>query len=139
MSVGVLVGCAGPDAAPPPEGTIAAPPHTPDSTGDGARVTDAYERFWDVTHSLPHLPGEQRSAELTAVAVERLAATMLQNLTTQQDQGLTPYGETHARISAVQVDGDRAVVTDCQDASRSGQADASGQPRTVGLDRKSVV
>lgn len=36
----------------------------------------------------------------------------------------------------MRLDGARAVVTDCQDASHSGQADAtSGEPRTVGVAR----
>ena len=56
----------------------------------------------------------------------------------QRAHGISLYGQIHPRISDVRVEGKRAVVTDCQDASHSGQADASGQPRTVGLARNPV-
>lgn len=63
---------------------------------------------------------------------------MLGNLAQQRSRGITLYGQIQPRISDVRIEGERAVVTDCQDASHSGQADASGQPRTVGLARNPV-
>ncbi|MBK0870207.1 hypothetical protein INP57_25685 [Saccharopolyspora sp. HNM0986] len=118
---------------------IAGPPQAQSPRdGEQARVAESYERFWRVSQAVPHHPVEQQRPELASVATESLTNTMLGNLEQQRTRRITLYGHIRPRISEVRIEGSRAVVTDCQDASRSGQADASGQPRTVGLARNPV-
>lgn len=64
---------------------------------------------------------------------------MAGNLAQQRAKGVSLYGEITPRITGVRITGDEAVVTDCQDASRAGQADASGRARTAGLERNPVT
>lgn len=118
---------------------IAGPPQAqPHRDGEQARVAESYERFWRLSQAVPHHPVEQQRPELASVATGSLTNTMLGNLEQQRTRGVTLYGDIQSRVSEVGIEGSRAVVTDCQDASRSGQADASGQPRTVGLARNPV-
>ncbi|GAB2677335.1 hypothetical protein GCM10027271_42710 [Saccharopolyspora gloriosae] len=142
MTLGALL-LAGCGSAPRPvasEPTIAPPPQAEAGIGGGDReVVRAYERFWVVSRGLPHRPAERWRPELEQVAAGPMAEMILTNLARQREQGITLYGELHPRITDVHVDGPRAVVTDCQDASRSGQAEAvSGEPRTVGVARNAV-
>lgn len=136
----VLAGCATP--APPPQAPAISPPPQAQSHRDGAQaeVSEIYGRFWSVAQSLPQRPVERWRPELSTVATSRLADTMLANLARHREHGITVYGEIHPRITDVRVEGSRAVVTDCQDASHSGQADArTGDPRTVGIARNLVA
>lgn len=97
-------------------------------------AAETYERFWQVSRDLPQRPPEQWRPELQEVAAGPMVEVILGNLAKQRTQGITLYGEVHPRITEVRVEGARAVVTDCQDATRSGQADAAtGRPRTVGV------
>lgn len=136
----MVAACADTAPAARPDGpVIAAPPQAqPHRSSEQTRVAEDYERFWQVSQALPHQPADQQRSELASVATEPLTSTMLGNLDKQRARGIAPYGHVHPRINAVRIDGSGAVVTDCQDASRSGQADASGQPRTVGLARNPV-
>ncbi|WP_258349004.1 hypothetical protein [Saccharopolyspora gregorii] len=135
----VVAGCAQAPKPAAPEPPIAPPPHADARfSGEQAAVVDAYERFWVVSRGLPQHPAERWRPELEQVAAGPMAETILVNLDRQREQGITLYGEVHPRISDVRLDSDRAVVTDCQDSSSSGQADASGKPKTVGVARNPV-
>ena len=140
VATGMLAACANTAPSEPPEDpAIATPPQTRlHRNAEQARVAENYERFWRVSQAVPHHSAERQRSELARVTADPLASTMLGNLAQQRSQGVTLYGQIQPRISDVRVESERAVVTDCQDASRSGQADASGQQRTVGLARNPV-
>lgn len=134
----VISACAHPAPPAATEPPIGAPPAAqPAPEEEGVR--QAYERFWEVSQAVPHHPPAQQRRELSEIAVEPLAERMAGNLAAQRAKGITLYGAIIPRISGIRIDGDTAVVTDCQDTSRSGQADASGRPRTVGVARNPVT
>ncbi|MCX2729446.1 hypothetical protein OOZ19_04280 [Saccharopolyspora sp. NFXS83] len=140
LAVAVATSCA---QAPPPvpsEQPIAPPPQASAQFGGGQReVIEDYTAFWKVTRRLPQRPPERWRPELEQVAAGTMAETILDNLALQRDRGITLYGEVHQRITDVRLTGDSAVVTDCQDSSGSGQADAvSGEPKTAGVARNAV-
>ena len=136
----VLAGGCGSAAPPAADEPAIEPPPSPHAHlgGDETVVRQAYERFWQVSQAVPHLPPDRQRLELAAVAAEPLAERMAGALAAQRTRDVTVYGTVTPRISDVRLDGDTAVVRDCQDASRSGQADGSGRPRTVGLARNPV-
>ncbi|MCA1229411.1 hypothetical protein [Saccharopolyspora sp. 6M] len=135
-----LAGCAQAPQPAAPEPPIAPPPHADARfSGEQAAVAEAYERFWMVSRGLPQHPAERWRPELEQVAAGSMAETILDNLGRQREHGIVLYGEVHPRISDVRLGSDRAVVTDCQDSSSAGQADASsGEPKTVGVARNPV-
>lgn len=105
-----------------------------------AQVTAAYERFWATTWSLGARPADQWEAELQKVAVDPQRTLLLEGYRALRDRNLTLYGDVGPRVTAVEITGDQAQVTDCQDASRSGQADAkTGQRKNVGVSRNPVT
>ena len=138
LAAGLLASCASATPpAPAEEPAIAAPPQAQAGrSGADGDVERAYERFWQVSRSLPQRPVERWRPELERVAAGPMAETILANLAQQRAAGIGLYGEIHPRITGVRLEGTRAVVTDCQDTSQSGQAEAdTGKPRTVGVAR----
>ncbi len=73
---------------------------------------------------------------MAALAADPQLSTALEAMRRNKEVGVKPYGDVTTRITGVDVQGDRATVTDCQDGSRSGQADAAtGDRKTVGSPR----
>lgn len=108
-----------------------------DTTSD---IEHAYVEFWTVSNKVVHDDPAVWSAELAAVAVEPQLTRMLNNLDTLRSRNVAVYGETREHVTKVDVDGAAAIVTECQDASGSGQADArTGEKKTVGIARNPVT
>lgn len=136
----VLAGCSQVPPSAPSEQPIAPPPQADARfSGEQREVVEAYEQFWSVSRALPQRPSDRWRPEVERVAAGSMAETILHNLGRQREQGITLYGAVHPRISDIRLEEDSAVVTDCQDSSGSGQADAaSGERRTVGVARNAV-
>lgn len=102
-------------------------------------VMDAYTQFWPRLHEAAGAP-ESRWAELMRdVATDPQLSRTLGALREQRAQARTLYGVEVARVTNVDVSGERATVKDCQDASQAGQADANtGDRKTVGVARNPV-
>ncbi|MGO1052971.1 hypothetical protein [Crossiella sp. CA198] len=105
-----------------------------------AAVTAVYHDFWQLAGTIDKRPEPEWQPSLSKVAVDPQLRRMVQGLGLLREQSVVLYGTTTARITGVEVAGDRATVQDCQDASTSGQAEAkSGKPKTVGVPRNPVT
>ena len=135
----VLLGACSPPS-PAPEATQARTDVPSSGPGDNrAQVTAAYERFWSTTIPLASRPPEESEPQLQKVAVDPQLIQLAEGYRALRDRNLTLYGQVVPRVTAAEVTGDEARVTDCQDASQSGQADATtGQRKTVGVARTPV-
>ncbi|SDU12038.1 hypothetical protein [Amycolatopsis keratiniphila] len=141
-AVVLLVGCSGGTGQVTPSSpNLSAPPQAATSSGQDERaaVKTAYSAFWSRTLQADDEPEETWRAAMAAVAVDPQLTTTLNAMRTQKQAGIKVYGDVTARIQSVEVDGASAIVRDCQDASRTGQADATtGDPKTVGVPRNPV-
>ncbi len=107
----------------------------------GAAVEAAYREFWAVgqTFDRDYPPGRWRQV-LARVATDPILSRALSGARLQREHGVVLYGEVILRLRVVSVlPGGAARVADCQDTSRTGQADAkTGKRRTVGVPRTPV-
>lgn len=96
-------------------------------------VEVAYTQFWPRSLAVPNAPEDTWRDAMAALAVDPQLSTTLEAMRRNKQVGVKPYGDVTTRISSVDIRGDRAMVNDCQDGSRSGQADATtGDRKTVG-------
>jgi hypothetical protein len=119
-------------------------PYTPTTTmsDDDTRnvVKRAFLHFWSVSNGVIQERDGAWRLELAVVAVEPQLSRMVDNLNSLKAHGLGPYGTTTEYVTNVEVKGDTATVTDCQDASQSGQLDIkTGKRTTVGIPRNPVM
>ncbi|MFE6612010.1 hypothetical protein [Amycolatopsis sp. NPDC057786] len=146
ISSGVVIllsaGCGG-DGAPTSSTapTLSAPTQAPStlmSSGQDQRqaVEAAYTQFWPRSLAVPNSPEDTWRDAMAALAVDPQLSTTLEAMRRNKLVGVKPYGDVTTRINSVDVRGDQATVQDCQDGSRSGQADATtGDRKTVGSPR----
>lgn len=134
-----LASCSSGNApAPTSSPTLSAPsqvPSAPSASGQDQRqaVEAAYTQFWPRSLAIPNTPEDTWRNAMSAIAVDPQLSTTLEAMRRNKQVGVKPYGDVTTRISHVEVRGDRATVIDCQDGSRSGQADAvTGDRKTVG-------
>lgn len=129
-----------PDPEAPPSSVLNAPTHASVSAQpERDAVVAAYDQFWDRMHTVPHDPESTWDDAMAEVAVNPQLKITLQGMRLAKERGVTSYGTVTSRITDVDIDGDEATVMDCQDASESGQADAtSGEKKTVGVKRNPV-
>lgn len=139
----ILAGCDTEPTAAEPTEDVTTPteisPTTPPADDERDSIVAAYERFWTASHQVPHQPESTWDDAMSEVAVDPQLELTLQGMLFQQESGRTSYGEVTSRVSNVEIDGDEAMVIDCQDASKSGQADIeTGAKKTVGVERNPV-
>jgi hypothetical protein len=102
-------------------------------------VLAAYDRFWLVASTVDSEPEWRWPALLAAVAADPLLPRLLAGMRGQAAAGIRQFGTVVTRPTVVRLVGARASVVDCQDASRSGVADArTGLPSSVGSPRTPV-
>jgi hypothetical protein len=103
-------------------------------------VKRAFMHFWSVSNGVIQERDGAWRLELAVVAVEPQLSQMVDNLNSLKSRGIAVYGTTVEYVTKVDVDGDTATVTDCQDASQSGQLDIkTGERTTVGVPRNPVT
>jgi hypothetical protein len=97
-------------------------------------VAEAYREFWWVVDHLDQQPPVRWHGILSVVAANPELATQLDQAADRQHRGVHRYGEVVPHVASIRFSASMmATVLDCQDASRSGEADnLSGRPRTVG-------
>lgn len=106
----------------------------------GGDVADVYAKFWAVGNQVIHDDPTRWHDELAFVAADPELTAMLTNLNTLRARSVTVYGATREHVTKVDVTDGSATVRDCQDASESGQADATtGARKTVGIPRNPVA
>ncbi|WP_143086496.1 hypothetical protein [Amycolatopsis saalfeldensis] len=134
----LLAGCGGDDPAPasPPSRSAPSPvPSAPNPSGQDQKqaVEAAYTQFWPRSLAIPGTPESAWRNAMAELAVDPQLSITLDAMSRNKQAGVKPYGDVTTRISRVELDGDHATLNDCQDGSRSGQADAAtGDRKTVG-------
>ena len=123
--------------------TVPSPGPTEDQRegADRAEVDRVYREFWRVTWTLDQRPESEWTQAMASVAVDPVAARLLATARVFRQRGITAWGSVmpHPTIPAVH-GANKITVTDCQDASRGGQADAkTGDKKTVGVARSPVT
>lgn len=166
LGAAVLTGCVHPDRPPgrqPPDAdsgagasagaapnhTTSTPPTTVASSGaarseatDRRAVEEAYRRFWMLEATFDTGSPQPRWALVLAqVAVDPVLTRLVEAAAVQRRNGLRVYGYPLPRPTIPTIGGrTRITLTDCQDDSHTGQADAAtGVPRSVGVARTPVV
>jgi hypothetical protein len=126
-------------------GVSSAPSSNPSSTEASAsnevanEVKIAYMHFWSVTNDIDVNDSAAWRLALQTVAVEPQLSRMVNNLDSLKSRGIAVYGKNVEYVKKIELNGDLATVSDCQDASKSGQADArTGERKTVGIPRNPV-
>jgi len=102
----------------------------------------AYREFWVVTDTFDQrYPEREWPRVLGRVAVDPELGLVLASTRQQRRIGIKVYGHVVPHPTVLPINGSNRVrVSDCQDASKSGQADArTGRPRTVGVPRNPVT
>ncbi|MEV4731896.1 hypothetical protein [Saccharopolyspora sp. NPDC049426] len=128
--------CSSTPPSAPPVSEIAAPPAQP---SENAAIEGVYREFWSVSWVSSAETDQGWEQRLRAVATAELSEQVATRARQQRTQGVRLYGSVTPRITGTRIEGDRAVVTDCQDGSQAGLADAAtGQPRNVGPSRNAV-
>lgn len=113
---------------------------SPSSTDQRAAVEAAYRRFWSVSWDVDKQPPARWRSLLASVSVDPELTRLYAGTRAQQAAGIRLYGRVVPRPSAGRLVGSRADLSDCQDASKAGQADArSGARKTVGVARTPVT
>ncbi len=118
---------------------IADPPSGHSSPGGPQdAVRHAYDGFWRNSWHLQTWPVEQRPAAIRQVADGPLADQIVERTHHDQRSGARLWGQVTPHVRDVQLDGERAVVTGCQDTSAAGRLEASGA-KTAGVPRNPVT
>ena len=145
VSLGVVgaavASCSSPPSPSPESGpeVIADPPADQSSSGEPREAArEAYDRFWRDSWQVQDQPSEQRPATLRRVADGPLVEQIAERTHQDQHAGARLWGQVTPHVRDVQVHGEHAVVTDCQDSSRAGRLEASGA-KTVGVARNPVT
>ena len=140
--VGVAVAsCSSAPAPTPPSGPemIGDPPSGQSSPGEQWEATrEVYDRFWRDSWQVQDQPSGQWPATLRQVAHGPLVEQIVERTHQDHHTGARLWGQVTPHVRDVQVDGEHAVVTDCQDSSRAGRLEGSGA-KSVGVARNPVT
>ena len=97
---------------------------------------DAYRQFWRIAAEVGRYPTGEWRARLRPVAAEPFLSELLKGLAEQQERGVVDFGTVQLHPTVAALLSTRASIIDCQDASRSGEADRiTGEVKTVGSSR----
>ena len=96
-------------------------------------VVDAYRRFWEIATDVGNHPVKEWRPRLQLVATDPFLSELLDGLSEQRQRGVVDFGTVDLRPTVATFLPTRASIIDCQDASRSGEADRfTGEVKTVG-------
>ncbi len=112
------------------------------ASGTAARwaVESAYRRFWLVAATVDSRPEPVWRAALASVAADPLLTQIYEGLRQMRSAGERQFGTVVVHPMAIEIQGERASVIDCQDASAAGNLDVdTGLPTTVGSAHTSVA
>jgi hypothetical protein len=101
-----------------------APPGAPSASVSPTSVEDAvkqsYTQYWKVLPQAEHADSESRRRQLLVqYSTEPQLSTALRGINDLHAKDLTSSGYVVVHIKKVQVNGDKATVEDCQDATKA--------------------
>ena len=137
----VAASCSSTSSPPPPSGSevIDEPPSGQSSSRDPQEAVQAvYDGFWRDSWTLQDQPAGQWPAFLRQVAAEPLVHQLIERTRRDQQAGARLWGRVTPHVRDVRLDGEHAVVRDCQDTSRAGRLESSGA-KTTGVARNPVT
>jgi hypothetical protein len=123
----------------PPSVTPASPSPTTDVR---AEALGQYRAFWTRLTPASRAPAANRAAMLSPFATNPELRSLLEGMARGDRAGTVFYGQDVPRpvVAQLSVPQGLAVIRDCQDSSKSGNADrASGRRLTVGVARHLVI
>jgi hypothetical protein len=133
-----VAACQAPGSAPKPTSTAAlpsaSPTPTPSPTTDKEAIMAVYREVYHAGPRAEQAPPEDRSTILEPVATQPLLDTMLKGIAALRARGRVTWGQPIFHIFEVDIRGDGALLRDCQDAQKAGQADdRTGKRLTHGM------
>lgn len=127
-------------STPSPPGSTDAPatpssPAAASESPDAQAILSQYRAFFGALTPASKVAEGARYEQMKTLAVDPALRRVMGGMAASDAAGEVGYGETvvHPKLTSVQ--GDTAVLTDCQDGSQSGRMKAStGEKTTVGTD-----
>jgi hypothetical protein len=117
-----------------PTKTVAPPSPSRSPLSDQDAITSAYRNLYVVGQRAEQASPEQRRSVLATVATQPLLDRMLRGIAALQATGRATWGMPVHHTFDVKINGDKATLHDCQDATKTGQADAkTGRRLTHGM------
>ena len=139
-----LAGCSGsssaPVAVPQTSTTPASLATTPPTEND--QVLTSYRAFWAHLTAASRAPAGARQAILAKYAADPELSSLLRGMAQGDRNGTVFYGQDIPRPRVVSLSSQQglAVIRDCQNSSRAGNADRkTGRRLTVGVSRHLVI
>lgn len=128
----VLAGCSSDDDPPvavPSSPPLSAPPgsgspSTQSPTSPRDQVIAAYRGYWQAGRQAALVPIAQARKVLEPYSTSELVERQLTGIRQLQAKKQEPWGQVSIRVAAVEVTGATARLSDCQDVSGAGLADA---------------
>ena len=155
VGIGLLGGCGGGDAGgvaldgtPPPSAAATTRAPTADQTApttdapvsEEDKALAAYREFYRAMNQVAAEPGSDVEATLKQVATGNQYAVSVRKTRDMWDEGRKGYGSTVVHPSVASLTGDRAVIHDCRDTSKTGEiVIKTGEKKTVGFAEDSSV
>lgn len=116
------------------------PKQTPSPVSDEEAVTVAYRSLYPLGQRAEQTEAASRRTILARVATEPLLSRMLRGIAALRATDRVTWGTPVVHAFEVKVEDKRATLHDCQDATRTGQADArTGRHLTHGKSRTHLV
>ncbi|MCA2178472.1 hypothetical protein LDL08_19980 [Nonomuraea glycinis] len=138
-----VTACQSGDSVPEPSSTAAlsaTPAPTPSPTSDKEAILAAYREVYRTGPLAERAQPQDRRAILKPVATQPLLGTMLKGIAALRAQGRVTWGQPVFHIFEVDIRGDGALLRDCQDARKAGQADdRTGKRLTHGMPHTYMV
>ncbi|TDD16058.1 hypothetical protein [Nonomuraea diastatica] len=126
-AVGGVAGCQSGEHHPGPtlaaKHSAAPTTPTPSPTTDKEAIMTVYREVYRAGPLAERAQPEERRAILKPVATQPLLGTMLKGIAALRAQGRVTWGQPDFHIFEVDIRDDGALLRDCQDARKAGQAD----------------
>ncbi len=111
-----------PLAVPSSQGAPSAGTNQPASPRDA--VIAAYRQYWDASQKAAVLPEAQAREVLAPVSTPGVIDDQIRGIRDLQAKNREPWGRVTVHVYAVDISGSVARLSDCQDVSQAGLADA---------------
>lgn len=117
----LLAGCSGDERAVAlPSPTTAAPLPTPSASSEVDEIKGVYTELIEVLYRADSIPPPLQRKRLSAYMANPQLSRVLRRLKEKREQRIVSYGRHVVHIKSVTLDGQDAVLRDCQDSSDAG-------------------
>jgi hypothetical protein len=138
-----VAACQSGDSVSEPSSTAAlsaTPTPTPSPTSDKEAILAVYRELYRAGPRAEHARPEERRAILEPVATQALLNRMLKGIAALRAEGRVTWGQPIFHIFKVDIRGNAAVLHDCQDLRKAGQADyRSGKRINHGMPNTYII